>query len=161
MKEIKLSQGKIALVDDYDYNELNQYQWTAKKDRNTFYAERKVRENSKQITIKMHRQILGLTPGDGILSDHKNRNGLDNQRENLRVATRSLNGHNRIIQKNNTAGYTGVSRHCGKWKARIKVNGVSISCGDHENPFMAALAYDQAAIKYHRENARLNFPERM
>lgn len=94
MKEIPLSQGLVALVDDEDYEELSQYKWHAVKHRNTYYA---VRNHpvypSYRVNVKMHRQIMRAQENEII--DHKNGNGLDCQRNNLRIASSSQNAANR------------------------------------------------------------------
>jgi len=83
MKLIPLTQGKFAQVDDEDFEYLNQWKWFALKDAQTFYAARGIYLKGN---ILMHRQLLGLTNSE-VKGEHKDRNGLNNQKENLRVAT--------------------------------------------------------------------------
>jgi hypothetical protein len=161
MKEIPLTHHKIALVDDEDYERLIKHKWHARKDRNTFYASRTVMIEGKKTTVQLHREVLRLTFGDGIEVDHRNRNGLDNQKENLRIATSSLNSYNRKMQHNNTSGFRGVSWHSRDqvWQAYIKLRGKRINLGYHNDILLAAVAYDYAARKYYGNDAILNFPE--
>lgn len=107
MKRIPLTQGKVALVSDEDYEYLMQWKWYARRAGKTFYAGRHVRLKLKQKVFHMHRVIAERL---GILEapDHKDRNGLNNQRSNLRAATISQNKANRGRNKNNTSGYKGV-----------------------------------------------------
>ena len=164
MKEIPLSQSKVTLVDDEDYEWLNQWKWCAWKSGNIFYAERSVYPNGwkgKKITILMHREILCLANGDGKLGDHRDRNGLNNQKHNLRVVNKAINGYNRKMMSNNKSGYRGVSfyKPNNKWATKIRVETVLIHCGYHPEKIDAARAYDQAALKYYGNDAILNFPE--
>jgi hypothetical protein len=101
VKEIPLTQSKVALVDDEDYEELSKYSWCANRDckNGNFYARRHANTPSKKEA--MHRQILGLSPSNGRCVDHIDGNGLNNQRSNLRVVARSENLHNRGKQSNN------------------------------------------------------------
>jgi hypothetical protein len=162
MKEIELTQGYKAIVDDADYDELNKFKWYASKYRNTFYALRATYTDGKHI-IKMHRQILGLTKGDGKLADHINHNGLDNQRFNLRVCTQTENNCNQQLQtRSKSSRFKGVSwdKANNKWFAKIKVNKTITFLGRFTSETEAAKTYDAAAIKYHGEFACLNFPEK-
>jgi len=106
----------------------------------------------------MHRRILGLKPNDGKFTDHIDMNGLNNQRKNLRVATKGQNEANQIKYRNNTSGFKGVSWHKGteKWEAKIMVNSQSKYLGLFNSRIDAAHAYNDAAIKYHGDFARLN-----
>jgi hypothetical protein len=93
MKEIPLTQGKVALVDDEDYERVMAYKWYAAMQGRQWYALRKVQRDGKQTTVEMHRFILDA--GDSPLQvDHINGNGLDNRRVNLRLGTRSENQRN-------------------------------------------------------------------
>ena len=161
MKEIQLTQGKVALVDDEDYDRLIPYTWHAvkRKGHYTFYAERSIWNGRKGHTIPMHRDVLNLSLNDGNLVDHKDGDGLHNWRENLRVVSKSINSYNRRSQKNNTSGYRGVSWHSrdNQWIAHIKVNGVLRNLGYHPTAETAARAYDFAARKYFKEDAIFNF----
>lgn len=152
-KEIQLSQGKVALVDDEDYEELNQHKWCAMKDYKTFYAMRSIQLDGHQHTLRMHNAIMGTK---GI--DHKNNDGLDNRRDNLRKATASQNSHNKSKYSNNTSGYRGVywDRRNKKWRAQIGVNGKQRRLGYFSSALEAASAYDEAALELHGEFARTN-----
>ena len=108
MKKIPLSRGKFALVDDDDFHLLNRWKWQALKDGKTFYAARKetVGPRTRKIVL-MHRVIM-KTPSNKIV-DHKNWNGLDNRKSNLRNVSFSENRFNLSSPyKNNKSGYTGV-----------------------------------------------------
>ncbi len=149
MKEILLSQGKVALVDDADFDRLSQHKWCAVKDRYTYYAIRSVTfAPNQERRIWMHREILGLIVGQ--FADHRNGNGLDNQRDNLRIATISQNGANRRIGSNNTSGVKGVTFHkqVGKWQASICVHGLLIHLGKYRDLRAAECIYKLAAFKY-------------
>src|SRR6188768_2332166 len=105
MKEIPLTQGKSVMVDDEDFEFLNQWKWYASKSNNTFYAHRRVGKHGR--FVYMHRLILGIDNiSPELFPDHMDRNGLNNQRYNLRIATRSDNNSNRICT--GESGYLGV-----------------------------------------------------
>jgi len=120
MKKIKLTKGKFALVDNEDFEYLSQWKWHYIRNG---YAARHSKVNEKERGyIYMHRQINN-TPS-GLVTDHINRNKLDNRKINLRNATNSMNGMNRNLNKNNSSGYLGVfwRKDRKKWIAFIKVN---------------------------------------
>lgn len=117
MKEIPLTQGKTALVDDADFERLNAFKWYAAKNGNTFYAVRKQPVKlpdgrTRQETIFMHHEVIGK-PQRGYVTDHGDRNGLNNTRENLENVTIQRNAWN-----TNAKGVT-FDRERGKWKAQI------------------------------------------
>lgn len=157
MKEIPLTQGKIAIVDDEDYQGLSQYKWCAAKLHGIFYAVRAVRgENKKHIL--MHREILGLTKGDGKQTDHHNHNSLDNRKCNIRICSNRQNQQNRH-KKRGCSQYKGVSwyKRDKKWFAQIKVNSQKIHLGCFNNQIDAAKAYDKKAKELFGEFACTNF----
>jgi len=159
MKEIKLTQGKVALVNDEDYEYLNQYNWCASKGtKGYYYAIRRKKVAGKKRIIYMHRIIMN-TP-KGIEVDHKDRNGLNNQRLNLRNCTHQQNTFNSL--KINKTGFIGVNidRRKGrnnKIYSSLSINGNRIYLGSFDTLIDAAIAYDRAALKYHGEFANLNF----
>lgn len=146
-KCIPLTQGKAALVDDEDFDKLNQYKWCFDGQ----YAQRKVGNK----TIRMHRVIL-----DSPQVDHIDGDGLNNQRSNLRVCTHTQNQMNRAKHKIMSSKYKGVSwnKPTEKWRARIETNQGSLYLGLFEVEEEAARAYDEAAKENFGEFARLNFP---
>ncbi|MHA1712598.1 MAG: AP2 domain-containing protein [Candidatus Ranarchaeia archaeon] len=163
MKKIPLRNGKFALVDNEDYPRLSKYKWYLSDG----YAIRTIRINGlygdngkvKQIFIKMSRSILGLINEDPRDVDHRDRIRLNNQKYNLRACTRAENMRNKGLNKRNTSGYKGVSRHkaTNKWLASIKAGRKQIYLGLFSCRIDAAKAYDEAAKKYHGEFASLNF----
>jgi len=159
MKQIPLTQGKFTIVDDANYEWLNQYKWFAKKKGESFYAVRSIRmPNGKVVTAQIHRMILGLDYGDKGFSDHINHNSLDNRIENLRIATNSQNQHNQLPRKGCSSKYKGVywDKKCKKWYGRIAFNRKRFSLGCFENEEEAAKAYNKAAIELFGEFALLN-----
>lgn len=158
-REIPLTRGKVAIVDDRDYERVAQYKWCAHYDSWNWYAVRSTKINGRFTLEKMHRYILGLTKGDKKRIDHQNGNGLDNRKENLRLCSAGQNAHNRrkYRTKNPTSHFKGVFRSRNKWHAEIMVKGVTIRLGAYSFEEVAALAYDLAALKYFREFAVFNF----
>ncbi len=157
-RRIKLTGGKFAIVDPEDFEELNAYKWHAAKGGHTFYAIRSIYNKGHITTVKMHRQIIN--PPDGRVVDHKNHEGLDNRKANLRPATRAQNCWNSInLPKKDSSRYRGVRRDKDgdKWRAVISVNGKHVHLGYFTDENEAAKAYDAAAKKYRGEFAVLNF----
>ena len=105
--------------------------------------------------LMLHRVILNAPPG--VKVDHRNRNTLDNRRENLRLATNKGNCQNRSKMRNNTSGFKGVSWDKDKWRAVIHTDGKWIRLGRFEDPEIAAHAYDEAAQRFYGEFAAGNF----
>lgn len=157
MKEIKLTQGYVATVDDDDYEWLSQWKWRILKvpDRNTLYA---VRTKDTRTTISMHRVVAGVT-NSKIQIDHRDTNGLNNTRDNLRIATHGDNMHNRPAPRTNQSGFKGVSWHKGrmKWQAVIMMNHKNIHLGLFDDKNLAAQAYNKAANELHGEFARTDY----
>ena len=158
VREIKLTQGKTALVNKDDFKRLSQYKWHYNS---RGYATRqeylgKVNGKYKQKTICMHREVNNTPVGKD--TDHINGNKLDNRRENLRTCSRSQNVMNGL----RTGKYTGVSffhnkaRNWKRYSARITVGQKTTFIGYYRTAEEAALAYNDVATKYHGEFARLN-----
>lgn len=156
-KEIVLTNGKVALVDDEDFDKLNAVKWYYRKEG---YAVGNLPSPEKGMYPKvlMHRYIMDAQKGQQI--DHINGDKLDNRKENLRVANASTNKANCGLRKSNTSGYKGVSKATGKrnkqWTAEIKVNYKRKNLGYFYTPEEAAEAYNKAAIEAFGEFAKLN-----
>lgn len=158
MKQIPLTKGQFAIVDDCDYDHLMQWKWYATMGNAGYYAKRAGRRNGKQFDILMARNILNVTDSK-VFVDHKNGNTLDNRRENLRICCNAQNTCNRRSAKGSTSKYLGVSffTKMRKWKAQIQKHGKRIYLGLFDNEEDAAKAYDVAAKVYHGEYANVNF----
>jgi len=152
MKKIKLTQGKYAMVDDEDYFILKDIGWCAKKGKHGFYAH--AWRNKGVIT--MHKFLIN--PPNGFQVDHKDGNGLNNQRINLRVATGQMNQANQRLSKANTLGFKGVAKghYIDKYISHIRVNKKLIHLGVFQTKEEAAKIYDEAAVRYFGEFARTN-----
>lgn len=178
VRKIKLTNGMTALVDNDDYCLVNQYKWRYWKKPNniTGYAYTSIKINNKwKNSVQMHRLILGLT-NPQIITDHKNDNGLDNRKANLRICSKQENNCNVNKRKNNTSGYKGVykreygynlNKYGNKirykkkniWECHIRFSGKTIHIGVFSTKIEAAKAYDKKAKELFGEFARLNFEE--
>lgn len=155
-KEIQLTQNKAALVDDSDFEYLNQYKWCF----NGRYAIREIRIEGRKRTVLMHRIIVSVPSGLEI--DHINGNGCDNRRNNLRLCTHKQNVRNcKKCAKQTSSKYKGVCWHKinRKWQAYIGVDGKIIYLGYFAIEDDAARAYNIAALKYFDEFAKPNIIE--
>lgn len=174
MKEIKLTQGKIALVDDCDYDWLNQYKWSVQKG----YAKRNDYKNNKRTTIYMHIELylkyFGKIP-EGRVVDHIDRNPLNNQLSNLRLATHAENMRNRCKSITNTSGSKGISKYIDKkqYKDKIYINEYwKVQITKEKKTYTKYFPYTEEgkiqAAKWHDQKAKelfgkfcgeLNFPD--
>lgn len=156
-REIPLSNGMVALVDDEDYERVAALKWMAERRHNIWYARHESRGRKNRIRVYLHRFILGENAGARV--DHQNRNGLDCQKLNLRQCTHSQNMANSRHRQNRTAPYRGVSQQkSGRWAVEIWSNRKRAYCGTFDTPEEAARVYDRAAIAAHGDFATLNFP---
>jgi len=161
MKDIPLTQGYVALVDDEDYEELSKFKWFVRTKGRTQYAERESlvseRIGNKKFVIRMHRVILKLNDKD-VLVDHKNGNGLDNRRCNLRICNHFQNSWNRRKPINGTHRFIGVyfNKQKKKYAAFIRKDGRSFFIGYFDIEQDAVMARDEMAIRLRGEYAKLN-----
>jgi hypothetical protein len=160
MREIPVSGGRVTLVDETDYPLVAHLSWHARRGRTTTYAVHSDWDGAarRNRDTYMHRLILGASPSVHV--DHRNGNGLDNRRANLREATPSQNQQNKIRLSRNTSGYRGVTLHkrTGKWQATIGHQRRFLYLGLFATPEEAAKAYDTAALRLFGEFARPNLP---
>lgn len=140
----------VAVVDASDYEWLSQWNWYAAKKRNGFYA---VRSESRHYPVHMHTVLLAVD--EGFVVDHRDGDGLNNRRSNLRPATNAQNRKNSQPRSDSKSGLKGVSysKQDGKWIAAI-----TLFLGRYDSPEEAARAYDKAAQEFHGDFARLNLP---
>lgn len=152
---IPLTRGQWTIVEESDYEYLNQWRWYAQQSPygTKYYAIRADRDSSgKEVKIRMHRVILGLEQDDPRIGDHvRPEQTLNNTRGNLRIANAGESQCNRFMPKNNTSGFKGV--HWNKWKnkyqADINVGRKHINLGYSDTPEGASLKYQAGVIKYH------------
>lgn len=156
-KLIPLTQGKFAIVDAEDYEELSKYKWCVSKYRRTYYAVR----GSGGRHVKMHRMLLNAPAG--LMVDHRDLNGLNNRKSNLRLCTNKENVRNSRPSLGKTSRYKGVYRDKREKKfiARIEVDGKRYCLGYFDDEIEAAIAYDIKAMLFFGEFAYLNFPDLM
>lgn len=152
MEKIPLSRGGYTLVDDENYEFLSQWKWyTGTKG----YIQGKI----DKIPVLMHRVVTGCKKGE--LVDHRDGDKRNNQKSNLRICSNRENLRNRGKTRANKSGYKGVhwDKKGKKWNAHIMVNYKSIYLGVYSDKKEAARAYNEAALKYHGEFAKLNSVE--
>lgn len=156
MKEINLTKGYVAIVDDEDYERVNQFQWTVTiTPSGSAYSFRTDYSSGGKKTIYMHRFVAN-TPDD-LTCDHINHNTLDNRKENLRNCSHQDNMLNRKISPSNTSGFKGVSRYNGKWYAKVSKGKKIVFRKSFPTKIEAAHAYDKVAKEVFGEFANLNF----
>lgn len=152
-REIPLTKGKVAIVDAEDYERVAAHKWCAVEKEHGWYVQRGLWVNRKRVMQMMHWFIMGIK-----CVDHKNGDGLDNRRCNLRPASARQQMQNRAKPKNNRSGFKGVRfrvlRTKSVWTAQIE----SKHIGVFNDPVLAAQAYDAKARELYGEFARLNFP---
>lgn len=157
--EIPLTKGYVAIVDWSD-RDLAEKKWSSQVTKVNCYA---ISHHKRGETLILHRIVLERALGRCLAIDeyvdHINGNGLDNRRENLRVATKTQNNRNKAKSRSNKSGYKGVWRDKGKvkerWQAGITANGKKIHLGRFDTREEAHEAYCKAAIELHGEFARL------
>ena len=165
MKKIRIKSkthgDKFALVDDEDYNRITEYVWNLNKWGDTFYAIRTNHDKNNGLpsTVRMHRSAIFAPAGKSV--DHIDRNGLNNQKENLRLCSVSQNQMNTKLRRDNKSGYRGVywRTKSNKWNASITINGKQKTIGEYFCLIRAAKAYDDKAREHFGEFASLNFKE--
>lgn len=154
MKMITLTKGYFAAVDDEDYDRVNQFKWHASEEPSTVYAARK---DEYGYSIRLHRFVMNA--GYRYVVDHKDGNGLNCTKDNLRIVTQQQNVCN-SRRKIGKSGYRGVhqykdtSRYC----AYVSESGKMIYLGMFDSAIEAARARDAAASELYGESAILNFP---
>jgi hypothetical protein len=163
-RRVPLGNGLFTIVEPQDYYRVNNFHWTVwftGRNDQCIYAARTTNDPASKIkVVLLHRDIMNHPPG--LLVDHANSDTLDNRRANLRLATRAQNAYNKRKTKSKTSSsFIGVyfEKRKNRWMARIKYQVKRIYLGSFKNEIDAARAYDEAAKKYHKEFARLNFPE--
>jgi hypothetical protein len=160
MKTIALTRGKVALIDDGDYGWATQWKWAAdkrvlKSGVVKYYAVRQIhRRRGKSSKVYLHRAILCLDNSQNV--DHRDSDGLNCQRHNLRIATYAQNNANTQVRA--ASRFKGVNRLNNRWRARITVDYREIYLGLFRTAEDAARAYDAAARLYQGEFAQFNLP---
>ena len=158
MREIPLTQGQVALVDDEDFDKLSAYKWCAAFDttNKVFYAMK--REKGTRRLQRMHRFILGVTDPK-VFVDHINHNTLDNRKLNLRKCSQEENALNYKIPVTNTSGYIGVTKFktgSRNWRAQLSIKGSCFYLGLYSSKEEAAVAYNHASRILRGDFAFLN-----
>jgi hypothetical protein len=164
-KEIELTRGFVALVDDEDFEYLSQFKWYAVGKGYAVHSEHV--KGKRPYRVGMHRLVLvrklgrELTPSEE--PDHVDRNPTNNTRQNLRASTHKQNSRNKTkVRTSTTSKFKGVyySKKSKKWNALIRINQKLFYLGSFDFEESAARAYDAAARKHFGEFANLNFPDK-
>ncbi|NQT22990.1 MAG: HNH endonuclease [Candidatus Omnitrophica bacterium] len=157
-REISLTQGYNAVVDEGDHARISEKSWHVCIGRSGVRAVRNSKKEDgleKRTTVIMAREVLGLDLHDGLIVDHRNFDTLDNRKQNLRVCSYAESAqHRRLWGK--TSGYKGVRANGGSWEARIRHKGKLIYLGLFKHKEAAAHVYNEAALDLFGEYAQLN-----
>lgn len=155
MKELILNTGDRVQVDDADFELASHWKWSCRDQDGKKYATRSLPPGSKRHTIYLHRFLMG--PPDGIECDHRDGNGLNCQRSNMRAATRSQNLANKKLGSHSKTGFKGVQLfRNGRYLVRVMKDRKMHYLGYFTNPIEGALAYDRKAVELHGEFALTN-----
>ena len=157
MKRIPLTQDYEVIVGNQDFAYLSQWKWHAHPHGQTVYAQTNLPNGDGTFrTCRMHRMIMKATESQKV--DHRDGNGLNNVRSNLRFTTFAGNQRNKGMSSNNKSGFKGVSwnKHQQQWVAQITAGGNPKHLGYFDDPRVAALTYDAAAVELHGEFAKTN-----
>lgn len=155
MKEIKLTKNQVALIDDADFDVLSKQKWSAHQ-RARHYGYYAIGTMKSGKSVLMHRFILDVKDPNMVV-DHIDGNGLNNQRGNIRICTRSQNSKNSRSRVGSSSRYLGVNkRYNGRFQAHIRVGGKIKCLGTFINEIDAAKAYDRAAVEYNGQFASVN-----
>lgn len=152
MRVIDLTQGYTALIDDEDFDEVSKHFWQVQEGRNTFYASTKIKERK----VFLHRFVMSID--DEQIVDHKDDNGLNCCKDNLRVITNQQNLARRVGGYS-SSGYRGVHERAGRFSVKLGYAGQQINGGTFATAEEAARRYDELALQYNGEFAVLNFPD--
>jgi hypothetical protein len=157
VREIPLTKGRVAVVDEADFARLSQRKWLIKDNR---YAARNRRKDDPEggRFIYMHREVIGPLASDQV-PDHINGDTLDNRRENLRACTQAENLRNRRPHSEGRFPYKGIKVKGGRWTAHLMISGRRIYSKSFPTMEEAARAYDVLAREHHGVFARLNFAD--
>lgn len=171
MTTIQLSKGFSAEIDDEDFEASHRVQlsngiwivtrvcdvnWTLNDQPTKNYCFGRTRESGTSVRVLLHRLLMRASLA--VVVDHKDGNGLNNRRDNLRTATRAENMRNQKQRADSTAPYKGVKVRKTGFYSRITLDGVETHLGVFQTPEAAARAYDAAAVQKFGEFARTNFP---
>lgn len=150
---IKTGESFVILIDKEDLPILRAHKWFCRRRGKNVYLESRTPKGN----ISFHREVMGLTFGDGKMVDHINMNGLDNRRINLRLTNRTENARNRGIPANNTSGYKGVSliKSINRYQVTVCVDGKNYNLGRYETAEEAAKMYKDVVTEIDPEHWRV------
>lgn len=154
MKEIKLTQGKIAIVDDDDYEYLSQFKWTASENGSRWYAKRSIGPRKKVVRYYMHRELMHVTDPK-VIVDHIDRDPLNNQKVNLRLCSKQQNNQNRIPVINSKSKYMGVCPSSARWGQKRWRGYINPETGQISKLFYTEIE----AAKWYNDMAKKHFGE--
>jgi hypothetical protein len=154
-REISLTQGKVAIVDDADYDVVSAMSWHITRCGKYIYPATRIAGDRGLGAVRMHNLLLAAPPG--LLIDHKNGDTLDNRRCNLRLSSMAQNAWSRHTGGRGASRFVGVCRAKNRWRARIRHIDVRIEIGYFKREVDAAIAYDEKCRELRGEFARPNF----
>jgi len=154
---LELTQGKTALIDECDLPLVSQYSWHAVYRKPCWYAASSSLRRKTGQALYLHRLIMDAKPDEHV--DHKNGNGLDCRRENMRICTNAqnrMNNHSRTGKSAFKGVWFSAKNANRQWRANISVGDKTVHLGGYETEAEAARAYNAAALKHYGEFACLN-----